>query len=246
MSDNYGGDAPRRRPDDPRSADLHGEAYTNPYADPFGHGPADDSEDAPGYRWPQEESRAAPRPVRDLAEQTTSVRPAYAPPGGAPAPSRRVRTKRRGFWLGFVLSFALLSLATCGSMAVALGLDELRISDFAGGDAVWTPPTLMPTPDAVPEVAADAGAGEAVAAGRFAPGQAVRNVTNSRVNVRRTPGHLGKAGDDVIVQIPAGDSIVILGETAGADNLTWWRVSFQGVEGWVAESTASGVQILGE
>jgi hypothetical protein len=191
-----------------------------------------------------------PAPNRVAAAPVNPAASAQAGSSGtAPAPARRRRTPRSRFWLGFVLSFALLSLATCGGVAVALGLDELRISDFAGNGAAWTPPTLMPTPEAPAQASAEAAAGteEATApAGRFAPGQTVRNVTNSRVNVRRTPGHLGKGGDDVLIQVTAGDPVVIQGESAGADNLTWWLVSYQGVEGWMAESTASGVQILGE
>jgi hypothetical protein len=43
---------------------------------------------------------------------------------------------------------------------------------------------------------------------------------------------------------------VVLGENQLADSLTWWQVratldNGQEVEGWVAEATASGVQILG-
>jgi hypothetical protein len=71
-----------------------------------------------------------------------------------------------------------------------------------------------------------------------------RNITGTRVNVRRTPGHLGKPDDDVLLQVQPGEVLTILGDVASANGLTWHRVAVNGSEGWVAESTASGVQIL--
>ena len=78
----------------------------------------------------------------------------------------------------------------------------------------------------------------------------MRNVTTSRVNLRRTPGYLGKPNDDVLAQTRPGESMQILGDNAQVDGLTWWRILYVAdgrgaVEGWVAEATASGVQILG-
>jgi hypothetical protein len=93
--------------------------------------------------------------------------------------------------------------------------------------------------------------GEQPASGstRFTAGQSARNMTNSRVNIRMTPGYLGKGASDVIGQLEAGQTLEILGEPTLADELTWWRVQAQSngqqVVGWVAESTSSGVQILG-
>ena len=81
---------------------------------------------------------------------------------------------------------------------------------------------------------------------RFAAGATVRNLTNSRVNVRSSPGYLGKSPADVVGSLAPGETFAILGESAAADNLTWWRIRTTGaVEGWVAEATSSGVQILG-
>ena len=85
---------------------------------------------------------------------------------------------------------------------------------------------------------------------RFAPGSAVRNVTNSRVNIRTTPGYLGKPAADIIGQVAPGASMTVLGDAQSADNLVWWRIRYDApdgaIEGWVAEATASGVQILGQ
>jgi hypothetical protein len=125
-------------------------------------------------------------------------------------------------------------------VALSLGFGSLSLADLRGGDSSWTPPTLMPTPEPV----LTDGAAPGDAAGRFVAGMQARNITGTRVNVRRTPGHLGKPDDDVLLQVQPGEVLTILGDVASANGLTWHRVAVNGSEGWVAESTASGVQIL--
>ena len=56
---------------------------------------------------------------------------------------------------------------------------------------------------------------------------------------------------DVVAQVYPGETVEILGDSAAVDGLAWWRVRYVGrdgavVEGWIAEATAGGVQILGE
>jgi hypothetical protein len=46
---------------------------------------------------------------------------------------------------------------------------------------------------------------------RFAAQQHVRNLTNSRVNVRATPGYLSKPASDVIGALEPGAAVVICG-----------------------------------
>lgn len=166
----------------------------------------------------------------------------FPPPPERQPPARKGKPVRSFFWHGFVLGFALLSLAGCGGLAMALGLTDLSLAEFQGVGAAWTPPTI-PTPAAASaEVAASSldGADE----GAFHATEIVRNITSSRVNVRMTPGHLGKPAEDIILQIEPGATVEILGERASQDNLLWWHVRVNGLEGWVAEATASGVQIL--
>ena len=158
-----------------------------------------------------------------------------------PASNRRAR-----FWIGFAAGFALLTIASCGGIGIALGLNELSLAELQGNGAVWTPPPYTPAPTPLP--VADAAASGAT---RFAVDQRVRNLTNSRVNLRSTPGYLSKTASDVIGTLQPGDRVTILGEQQAADNLTWWRVRAtltdgRTIDGWVAEATASGVQILGE
>ena len=105
----------------------------------------------------------------------------------------------------------------------------------------------MPTQPAFVEIATpepEASTNE----GRLQAGATATNVTNSLVNIRRTPGYLGKPQGDILAQMKPGESVTLLDGPEVADSLTWWFVRYQpngqAIEGWVAESTASGVQIL--
>lgn len=173
--------------------------------------------------------------------------PAPVPPApGGPAPRRRPRS---AFWPGFALGFLLLSALSCGALSATFGLTRLTLADIQGNGPGWTPAPFTPAPVVQAEAA-----GAVPVTGvstRFPAGATVRNLTNSRVNLRSTPGHLSKAPADVQLQIAPGDTLQILGDSASADSLTWWHVRYQapdgGIhEGWVAEATGSGVQILGD
>jgi hypothetical protein len=170
-----------------------------------------------------------------------TIQPASQPPLLSPGAANK--PSKAPFWIGFVLGFALLALASCGGVAFSLGLGGLTLNDLRRDASSWTPPTLAPTPEfSAPSTPAPGG----VTDGRFSAGQTVRNVTNSQVNLRATPGHLGKPAGDVLALLKPGNTVVIQGDASQADNLIWWRVRANGIEGWVAEATASGVQILGE
>jgi len=171
------------------------------------------------------------------------------PPQSQPQQPQAPRRKPRSlFWIGFVVGFGLLALASCSGVGIALGLNELSLAELQGNGVVWTPPPYTPVPTSAP---ADVAIGETGTSTRFVAQQQVRNLTNSRVNVRATPGYLSKPADDVIGVLEPGAAIIIAGENQVADNLTWWYVQAtladgRAVVGWVAEATASGVQILGE
>jgi murein DD-endopeptidase MepM/ murein hydrolase activator NlpD len=81
----------------------------------------------------------------------------------------------------------------------------------------------------------------------FSQGQQV--YASAFVNVRRSPGYVGKPSDDVHGQIAYGTPVTILESSSQADGLTWWPVrsmlmSAQPVEGWVAEVAPSGKRLL--
>lgn len=169
-----------------------------------------------------------------------------------PAPARpgtpTGRPTRRLFWVGFVTSFLLLSVVSCGGLVLSTGLNRLDLASLQGGAAVWSPPLVTPTPTPDPSVVgATANQGDGV----LALGEQARNMTNSRVNIRQTPGHLGKSDSDILAQMQPGDTVTIIGGPTSADNLVWWKIQYttsagRTVEGWAAEATGSGVQILGQ
>lgn len=174
----------------------------------------------------------------------SSIQPDIDPP--VQPTSSKPRT-RSNFWLGFALGFSLLTGISCSGVGIALGINRLNLVELRGASAAWTPPPYTPT--SAPQPAANEG--DSMSSTRFTPEQTVRNLTNSRVNVRVTPGYLSKPAGDVLGVVAPGAALLILGESQIADNLTWWRVRAtlvdgRVVEGWVAEATASGVQILGE
>lgn len=153
------------------------------------------------------------------------------------------------FWPGFALGFLLLASISCGGMVAALGLSGISLSDLQAGGSAWTPPPTTPTPVGILSESQVNPAEPAVVEGLFSAGDTVHNATNSRVNIRRTPGYLGKPANDVLAQLQPGDAMTILGDAAGADNLTWREIRYVApngsvTEGWVAEATASGVVIL--
>jgi hypothetical protein len=139
-------------------------------------------------------------------------------------------------------------MLSCGGIVMATGASRIRLADFQNDQVAWTPPAVTPTP--IVEQPADQGVVE-TSGGLYLPGDVVRNITSSRVNIRAVPGYLGKPEGDVVAQVLPGETVEILGGRALADNLIWWRIRYTApdggvVEGWIAEATASGVQILGQ
>lgn len=159
-------------------------------------------------------------------------------------PRRRLRSL---FWPGFIVGFLLLSIASCGGLALATGINRLDLTDLQNDGQVWTPPRVTATPVVTPAAEAPT-IGEA--GGAFSVGQQLSNVTASQVNIRAVPGYLSKATGDIIGQVPPGGVVEVIGGRSVADGLTWWYIRYSApdgatIDGWIAEATASGVQILG-
>ena len=142
------------------------------------------------------------------------------------------------------------STIACGGLYMVTGLSNITLADIRGGAPAWVPPTPLPTVEVAVNAASDDAASDAKIDGAFRVGQTVRNIlSNSRLNIRTTPGYLGK--DDIVAQIPPGATVEIIDGAREADGLRWWRIRYvvpngAAVEGWVAEATASGVSSLGE
>jgi hypothetical protein len=185
-----------------------------------------------------------PEPEDESAEAMTR------PPAPEPEPKLKQRRRLRSlFWPGFIFGFLLLALASCGGLVLATGINRLDLTDLQNDGQVWTPPQVTATPVETPSVAEAPLIGEA--GGAFSVGQRLTNVTASQVNIRGAPGYLSKPAGDIIGQVPPGGTVEVTGGHTSADGLTWWYIRYTApdgasIEGWMAEATASGVQILGQ
>lgn len=185
-------------------------------------------------------------PPADDESAEAMMRPPMLEPEPKPKPRRRLRNL---FWPGFLAGFLLLSIASCGGMVLATGINRIDLADLQNDGQVWTPPQVTPTPVVTPAPANEPVVGES--GGAFTLGQQLFNVTSSQVNIRALPGYLSKPAGDIIGQVPPGAVVEIIGGRAFADGLTWWFIRYTApdgaaIDGWIAEATASGVQILGQ
>lgn len=188
------------------------------------------------------------RAPAEPAETETETAEAPQPPARPATPRTRRRVLRSLFWPGFVAGFMLLAGMSCGGVVAATGISRLNLADLQDPNTAWTPPPVTPTPVAQAEVPAEEAPQDS--GGIYQAGDVVRNITTSNVNIRAVPGYLSKPDGDIVAQVRPGESVQILGNRTLADNLVWWQIRYQApdgavIEGWVAEATASGVQILG-
>jgi hypothetical protein len=189
-------------------------------------------------------------PIPTTEEDDESAEAMMRPPAPTPEPKPKPRRRLRSlFWPGFILGFLLLSIASCGGIVLATGVTRLALTDLQNGGQAWTPPVVTPTPVETPASAEEPTIGEA--GGAFSLGQRPTNVTSSQVNIRAVPGYLSKPAGDIIGQVPPGGTVEIIGGHTTADGLTWWYIRYAtpdgaAIDGWIAEATASGVQILGQ
>lgn len=166
-----------------------------------------------------------------------------------PIDSRPPNRRRRSLFVpGFALGFLLLTALSCGGALYAAGIDGGKLAELRGNGAVaWTPP---PTPVHVPGADVQVHEPSPDAEYAFRAGDRPYNITASLVNLRASPGYLGKPSDDVVAQAAPGQQVEILSGPQHVDGLLWWYVrllpSAATAEGWMAEATGSGVQILGE
>jgi len=159
-----------------------------------------------------------------------------------PKQRKSVSTQRSMFWPGFSLSLLLLGILSCGGLSMLLNINPIRLAQIRGQQVSWEP--SEPIPDVLSENDIQ------VQGAEFQIGQRVQNLTNSRVNIRRSPGYLGKSDDDILFQVVPEAEMEILAAPESVDGLQWWHILYVAnpetvIEGWVAEATASGVQILG-
>lgn len=82
----------------------------------------------------------------------------------------------------------------------------------------------------------------------FAPNNIV--ATTTAVNLRRTPGYVGKAASDILVQAPADARLTILSAAPQqVDGLDWWQVRYSPpgqspLVAWAAHKSPAGAELL--
>jgi len=116
----------------------------------------------------------------------------------------------------------------------------------------WTPPpptvapTITPLPTKTPSATATTSGSPATPTSErtFKTGDMVTNANKGTVNLRRTPGYLGKYNSDRIGLVASGQPLRIIGGPEQKDELIWWQVQWGDKTGWMAERTASGLLIL--
>lgn len=70
--------------------------------------------------------------------------------------------------------------------------------------------------------------------------------TQTWLNIRKSPGHIGQLGDDILGMLPPGAAVTLKGDSVQKDELVWWLGASQFadgslVQGWVAEAVADTV-----
>ncbi len=260
---------PYSRPQDDLQDDLPPPLPTEPeeynvpavHSDPPGYEPpAPPPDPQPAPSWPPVAftppqpvtqrpaiNHAPTEPAETMTIETVTAETPQ-PPTQPAAPRTRRRVLRSLFWPGFVAGFMLLAGMSCGGAVAATGISRLNLADLQDTNAAWSPPPVTPTPAVQAETPAEAAPQDS--GGIYQAGDVVRNITASNVNIRATPGYLSKPDGDIVAQVRPGETVEILGNRSLADNLIWWQIRYQApdgavIEGWVAEATASGVQILG-
>ncbi|HRJ43003.1 MAG TPA: peptidoglycan DD-metalloendopeptidase family protein, partial [Caldilineaceae bacterium] len=88
---------------------------------------------------------------------------------------------------------------------------------------------------------------ETPAPATYAVGAPVTNISPYEVNVRRSPGYVGKPEGDVAAVVPSKALLRLAEGPRQADGLSWWRVTGvenPAIEGWMAEVSPIGVRLL--
>ena len=81
----------------------------------------------------------------------------------------------------------------------------------------------------------------------YSVGAPVTNISPFEVNVRRSPGYVGKPDSDVAAVVPSKALLKLAEGPRQADGLSWWRVTGvenPAIDGWMAEVSPIGVRLL--
>lgn len=157
---------------------------------------------------------------------------------------------------GILLSVLLFCFLLFSVVIFFLPETAKTLNIGAAPDRSWTPqptsvpsptPTASPTPRLpIPTIAAASPMPTPLPGNNwtFSPGDVAANVNNGPVNLRKSPGYKSKPAGDRIALVPSKAQVTIITGPARADGLLWWYIDWNGKQGWMAESRASGAPIL--
>ncbi|MCP4199415.1 MAG: hypothetical protein GY762_19895 [Proteobacteria bacterium] len=158
----------------------------------------------------------------------------------------------RSLILGFGAGLFLfgLTLCTLGIFLLPTLASEWNVA--SGPGEYWSPPTTptsTPSPGPVPTrilspTLMPTASTSAPATFTFEIGDRAVNAHAGTVNLRKTPGYIGKTPSDRVALIPNGGVVIIVAGPEQEDELIWWFVSWKDKEGWMAERRSSGGAIL--
>ena len=120
------------------------------------------------------------------------------------------------------------------------GQPLLSSSKQAQGGGNQPAPVTPPPPPPPPPVAPT---------GRFRAGETV--FAQTFVNLRRTPGYVGKTADDIAGEMAYGKSGRVQAGPQNADDLTWWQLAHTDAQnralvGWAAQTGTDKAELLGK
>jgi hypothetical protein len=73
------------------------------------------------------------------------------------------------------------------------------------------------------------------------------DVLQPNVRMRQSPGYINKNDDtDTIVILQPGNVLLTLDGPVIKDGLCWWKVQYADLQGWVADHSPTGVQLLAD
>ncbi len=168
--------------------------------------------------------------------------------------SRPPRSESHPLIIGVSAGVLLFALTLCTVGMFFLPTFSTQWANATQPGPSWTPPPPTATPSplvtpATPTLAptpttTDDSQATPSTIPSFKTGDVVTNVNGGPVNMRRTPGYLGKPNSDRIGLVPGGQQLTIVDGPDQKDDLVWWQVQWRDKTGWMAERTASGVLIL--
>jgi hypothetical protein len=101
------------------------------------------------------------------------------------------------------------------------------------------PGGIPPDPGWPPGPSVPIGCEPGIAAGTTA------NVVYPQVRIRWSPGYVGKNDHtDSKKYMTTGDTVYVMGGPETKDGLCWWFVEHKGVQGWTADHSREGRQLL--